>query len=92
MITATDAPEALAVIEKTARQNNATLTVVSPAEMKRAPLDNIHLPLLGQHQRMNAAVAIAAVRALTSEIPVPEETIRTGLGGVQWPGRLQLVT
>jgi dihydrofolate synthase/folylpolyglutamate synthase len=92
VITATDAPEALAVIEETARQRHAPLTVVSPAETKRPPLDNLELPLLGHHQRVNAAVAIATAGALTSQLPVTEEMIRTGLASVQWPGRLQLVT
>src|SRR5258706_9647495 len=41
---------------------------------------------------MNAAVAIATMRALARQIPVTEEVIRSGLAGVQWPGRLQLVT
>lgn len=92
VITAADAPEALAVIEETARRQNAPLTVVSPAETKRPLLHNIELPLLGDHQRLNAAVAIATVRALASQLPVTEETIRAGLARVQWPGRLQLVT
>ena len=92
IVTATDAPEALGVIEQMARGQHAPLTVVSPAEMQSPPLKGIALPLPGQHQRLNAAVAIATVRALASQIPATEETIRTGLARVQWPGRLQLVT
>ena len=41
---------------------------------------------------MNAAVAVATVRALASQIPVSEDTIRAGLSRVHWAGRLQLVT
>jgi dihydrofolate synthase/folylpolyglutamate synthase len=92
VITATDAPEALAVIEKTALKQHAPLTLVSPTETKRPPLDNIELPLPGYHQRVNAALAVATARALASQIPVIEKSIRTGLAGVQWPGRLQLLT
>ena len=40
---------------------------------------------------MNAAVALAAVRALATQIPVGEDTIRAGLSRLHWPGRLQLV-
>ena len=92
VLTATDAPEALQVIAETARRHKAPLTILSPAEMRRPPLDAIELPLPGQHQRMNAAAAIATVRALAPQIPVTDDTIRAGLSRVHWAGRLQLVT
>ena len=92
VLTATDAAEALQVIAETARRQNAPLTTLSAAEMDRPPLNAIQLPLPGQHQRMNAAVAVATVRALASQIPVSEEKIRAGLARVHWAGRLQLVT
>jgi dihydrofolate synthase/folylpolyglutamate synthase len=92
VITATEGAEALPVIEETARRQKAPLTILTPAEMHHAPLDTLQLPLLGQHQRMNAAVAAATVRALTSQIPVDDDTIRAGLSRVHWAGRLQLVT
>jgi dihydrofolate synthase/folylpolyglutamate synthase len=60
--------------------------------MHRSPLDTLQLPLLGQHQRMNAAVAVATVRALGSQIPVSDDVIHIGLSRVHWAGRLQLVT
>jgi dihydrofolate synthase / folylpolyglutamate synthase len=90
-ITGAANPEALHVIVEAARQQNAPLTLVTPSEMRRAPLDTLELPLLGHHQQMNAAVGIAAVRVLAPEIRVSEETIRRGLAQVHWPGRLQLV-
>jgi dihydrofolate synthase/folylpolyglutamate synthase len=92
VLTATDAPEALQVIAETARRQGAPLTTLSPAEIDRPPLNTLQLPLPGLHQRMNAAVAVATVRALASQIPVSEDTIRAGLSHVHWAGRLQLVT
>jgi dihydrofolate synthase/folylpolyglutamate synthase len=92
VITATEGEDPLGVIAATARRRNAPLTILSPEQMRQPPLDTIQLPLLGQHQRMNAAVAVATVRALDSRIPVTEETIRAGLSRVHWAGRLQLVT
>jgi len=92
VFTATDAPEALRVIAETARRQEAPLTSLSPAEMGRPPLSTIQLPLPGQHQRMNAAVAVATVRALALQIPVSDDIIRAGLSRVHWAGRLQLVT
>jgi dihydrofolate synthase/folylpolyglutamate synthase len=92
VITATEGEDALQVIAETARRQKAPLTILTPAETQRPPLDTLQLPLLGQHQRMNAAVAAATVRALTSQIPVDENMIRAGLSRVHWAGRLQLVT
>jgi len=122
VITATDEPEALQVIQETARKLKSPLTVVrlpegelsvKTASVSPSPrgegrgegdsdlrqpnaaseiLDTLKLPLLGAHQRLNAALAIATVRALAPQIPVTNEAIRTGLSQVNWPGRLQLIT
>jgi len=91
LITGTEAPEALEVIQRTAESRGSPLTIVRPTDTRRPPLDAIRLPLLGQHQRMNAAVALAAVRVLAPAIPVSDEAILTGLARVHWPGRLQVV-
>ncbi len=92
VITGTDASEALAVIAETAQRQCAPLTAVQPVAAHEPPLDRLRLPLLGQHQRMNAAVALATVRVLQPSLPVSEQAIRTGLTRLHWPGRLQLVT
>ncbi len=92
IITATNEPEALAVIEQPARRHKSPLTVISPAQVEPPPLDTIVLPLLGRHQRLNASLSIATVRSLADQIPVNDEMICTGLSSVRWPGRLQLIT
>jgi dihydrofolate synthase / folylpolyglutamate synthase len=92
VITAAAGDEALSVIGETARRQNAPLKVLAPEEMSQPPLDAIHVPLLGRHQRMNAAVALATVRALAPQFPVSDDHIRSGLSRVHWAGRLQLVT
>jgi dihydrofolate synthase/folylpolyglutamate synthase len=92
VITAAEGEEALRVISEAARCQQAPLTILSRAELDRPPLNALQLPLLGQHQRMNAAVAVATVRLLNSQIPVNDETIRTGLSRAHWAGRLQLIT
>jgi len=91
VLTATEAPDALAVITEAARQAQAPLTVVTPSETQRPPLADIRLPLLGDHQRMNAALAVATVRGVMELIPVSDEALRAGLLKVTWAGRLQLV-
>jgi dihydrofolate synthase/folylpolyglutamate synthase len=90
-ITSEENPEIVAVLAEAARRAEAPFLQVS----RRQPLDpllaSIQLPLLGEHQRWNAALALAVVRTLMDKLPVSEEAIRQGLTQVSWPGRLQLV-
>jgi dihydrofolate synthase/folylpolyglutamate synthase len=50
--------------------------------------DRLHLPLVGEYQPANAALAIAAAHALDG---VTDQAVRDGLASTRWPGRLQLV-
>ncbi len=90
VITAAEGPEPLDVIRRAAQERRSPLTVVSWADVNRPPLDRLELPLLGRHQRLNAAVALATVRARATIIPVEEAECERGLAGVRWPGRLQV--
>jgi dihydrofolate synthase/folylpolyglutamate synthase len=89
VVTATDDATALAVIKKTAKEKKAPLTVVGrgvlPADLADA------LSLSGEHQRRNAALALATVEILQKQIPVTKPQIIAGLQDVNWPGRLQLI-
>jgi dihydrofolate synthase/folylpolyglutamate synthase len=91
VVTGAEEPQALAVIQETALQQRSPLALVTPAHTQHPPLDNLKLPLLGWHQRMNAAVALATVHALQTKLPVSADAIRSGLTSVRWPGRMQLV-
>jgi dihydrofolate synthase / folylpolyglutamate synthase len=92
VITGTDAPEALAVIRGKAAELNVPITLVTSEDVHAAPLNDLILPLLGEHQKLNAAVALATVRVLQNVIPCSDDSIRAGLSVVNWPGRLQLAT
>lgn len=93
VLTATEAAGALRVIESTARKLEAPLTVVTPraAPDQYAVLDTVKLPLLGEHQRTNAALAVATVQALQRDLRVDDKAVRQGLARVHWPGRFQVV-
>src|SRR5262249_56221053 len=75
VITGADFGEALQVITETARSQNATLTIVPPVSARKPPLDSLTLPLLGEHQKMNAAVALATVRVLASPLPIEDSPL-----------------
>lgn len=90
VITATEQPEALAVIRETAASLNASLTVVTARDVSRITL-HASLPLPGDHQKLNATLAIATVEALQHKIPVSDDAVCLGLETVQWAGRFQIV-
>ena len=53
---------------------------------------NLTIPLLGEHQLENAAVAVAALEVLANlGMEVSPESIAKGLSQVYWPGRLQIL-
>ena len=55
-------------------------------------LTELHLPLLGEHQLHNAAVALTTLAVLQKRgWHISEEDIRQGLSRVTWPGRFQII-
>lgn len=91
VLTAADAPEALAVMRAEAERNGASFTVVAGEFNAGADTDApFALPLRGAHQRRNATLAVAVVRALQGTLPVSATALRQGLASVQWAGRLQV--
>jgi dihydrofolate synthase/folylpolyglutamate synthase len=53
---------------------------------------DLYTPLLGDHQILNAATAVAAAESLSVYgINVGEDAIRRGLRDVYWPARLEVV-
>jgi len=58
----------------------------------RGEYRNLYTPLLGDHQILNAATAVAAAESLSVYgINVGEDAIRRGLRDVYWPARLEVV-
>ena len=90
VVTGASPDEGLEVIVRTAQEKRSPMTVVGPHEWTRTPLDGIRIPLLGEHQQRNAAVALATVEALHAVFPVNEAQLRHGLTQVEWAGRLQI--
>ncbi|MEJ2695336.1 MAG: bifunctional folylpolyglutamate synthase/dihydrofolate synthase [Candidatus Sulfobium sp.] len=53
--------------------------------------DGLRLPLAGEHQAINAALAVKTTEILTGKYPGMRCNIRKGLGMVRWPGRIEIV-
>ncbi len=82
VITMTQEAEVLEVIQTTAAQRGAPLTVLETPS-------NIETGLPGPHQRWNAAMAVAALRAAGFDFA--ESVIERGLREVQWLARFQKI-
>lgn len=85
--------EPLTVIRETAARHKAPLLEINrplPELQTEATITGA-MPLLGEHQRRNAALAAAVARSLADQIPVSDDVIQRGLYTVHWPGRFQVV-
>ena len=92
------------VVEATCREQNVPLTKTAPEELKalasglegqrftyrgRGPY---HIPLLGEHQRYNAAAALETIYVLRGRgWEISEEAVVGGLSKTVWPARMELV-
>jgi dihydrofolate synthase/folylpolyglutamate synthase len=79
VVTAATDPDAVAVIRGHAALLQCPVTMVS-GDCEFTP------PLLGRHQAVNCATAVAALRA----IGITDDAIRAGLPKTKWPGRFQI--
>ncbi len=81
VVTAPQQPEALAVLRRVAAERGAPLIEVT------APWTQSEVGLAGAHQRWNAALAVAAIRA--AGLVLSEAQIASALAGTRWPGRFE---
>lgn len=52
----------------------------------------LRLPLLGEHQRHNAATALTAIDVLKEKWGISDEAEAAGLAAVKWPGRFEVLS
>lgn len=102
-VTGAEHPGALDVIRSEADSQNAVLAEVHRDDFRVAAFGpegqavdllgargwyrGVHLPLLGEHQAQNAAVALRVLELCG----VKEEAVRAGFAAVSWPGRMELL-
>ncbi|OYQ64130.1 bifunctional folylpolyglutamate synthase/dihydrofolate synthase [Pseudanabaena sp. SR411] len=96
VVIADNHPEAIAVLQAKATENAVPKTLVNAA--MRTTTGAIYqgfeypLPLLGNHQLINSAVAIATIHSLRDQgWQISDAAMRTGMANTQWSGRLQWV-
>ncbi|MBM4448047.1 MAG: bifunctional folylpolyglutamate synthase/dihydrofolate synthase [Chloroflexi bacterium] len=108
VVTASQSAEAMRVLAKVCRQRNAKMVRVGRdvtwqrqsfrpegQSFKLRGLKgeySLTLPLLGEHQLENAAIAVAAAELLAERgAKITAGTITSGIASVSWPGRLQIL-
>jgi len=77
-------PSAAQALRASCRRIGACCVTIEPLAR------GARLSLAGDHQRVNAALAVAAARALPG-IAVDDRAIADGLAGVRWPGRFEVI-
>lgn len=108
VVCAPQVPEADEVIEDACRRMHATLVKIGrdvdlkvldcgPSGQRLAlrtasSYYEVHIPLLGEFQAVNAACAVAAAETLAArDADITPQAISEGLRQVRWPGRLQVL-
>jgi dihydrofolate synthase/folylpolyglutamate synthase len=81
VVSAPQLPEAEKVIRARASECEA------PLEFVDQPYDKSPLALRGEHQKLNAAIAITAIHA--AKIEIDDSALARGLATVEWPARFQ---
>jgi dihydrofolate synthase / folylpolyglutamate synthase len=82
LLAAEQRPAAMRALRRACREVGAACQVVAPFQPERV------LALAGAHQQQNAALAVAAARAMTS---VDDKAIAGGLERLRWPGRFEVL-
>jgi len=101
-------PEAAEVIEQTCAERGAELLVVgkdvswrslgSDLDGQRLRVEGrkggyeLSIPILGEHQLVNAATAVAALEVLAERgFNIAKESMAKGFSKISWPGRFQVL-
>ena len=77
-------------------EGNATELAGQTLTVRRAAdgltFADLKIPLLGQHQWVNATTAVAMLTELGAQgVTIPEAALRRGLAAARWPGRFELL-
>ena len=107
LVTAEQCPEVMGVIQQRCDEKEAPLfrfhsefsaerasrdsAVVSLHYQGKNAYRDVSLSLAGEHQIVNAALAIKVIEIVSEKYPEMDGDIREGLEAVRWPGRLEMI-
>ena len=91
------------VVKKVCDEQGATLHIAGVEDIKLVS-DTLNgqqiiwknreltLPLLGEHQRHNAAVALTVLDVLKEKWSISDDAVKVGLATARWPGRFEVLS
>lgn len=88
-LSARQTPEVGRVLRQAAAQQGSPFRELTSKDLDSDLWAEVSIPLPGQHQRENAALAVAVVDQLSPLLPVSPNRLRQGLTTTEWPGRFQ---
>jgi dihydrofolate synthase / folylpolyglutamate synthase len=105
IVTAEQPPEVMEVIARKTSEHESALfrygSEFSADMISEEPMlfryqgdrkyDGMKLPLLGEHQIINASMAIKTVEIIQGKYPWIKADIKKGIENVRWPGRIEMV-
>jgi dihydrofolate synthase/folylpolyglutamate synthase len=105
VVTAEQPPEVMEIIERRASIKKSALfrygSEFSSHQISEAPrcflyqggraYDDIKLPLPGEHQVVNASMAIKTIEIILEKFPGITLDIKKGIESVKWPGRIEMI-
>ena len=88
-----DASRSSAATSPSSRRRSRSAASCVDLRGRAGTYDGVYLPLYGDHQAQNAAVAVAAVESFLGDgtRALAQDVVVEGLGSVTSPGRLQLI-
>ncbi|MDD5431704.1 MAG: bifunctional folylpolyglutamate synthase/dihydrofolate synthase [Candidatus Omnitrophica bacterium] len=91
VVTAPQKEEAMKVIRNKCKETGAKLLVADKRIFEEDP--DLKINLLGEHQLINASVAVGVIEALRGYgISIGVNSIRSGLFNTVWPGRCEVIS
>ncbi len=77
-------------LQSATTETRASVPVGQHFDVENYP--GLFIPLLGEHQCINAATAIAGIECLKQRgYTMPRESVYRGIAQVEWPGRMQVI-
>lgn len=83
----------VAASEELSNSKDSTSASYVDIETENVRFDGLPVALRGSHQGTNTALAVAAIDQLRQQgIDISDKALRCGLVGVEWPGRVEVVS
>jgi dihydrofolate synthase/folylpolyglutamate synthase len=71
---------------------NRSLSIDAPLHLVQKNYAESQVGLQGEHQKINAATAMATAQTLNNQFPITDSACENGLKSCEWPARMEKIT